>query len=169
MMPFTQSLMPVFSKDILKVDANGLGYILSSMGLGAFIGTLILASLGNFTHKGKMLFVIGILAGLSLIVFSQTKLLIFSMIIIIFQGAFQMIYHSTNNTIIQTITPNSMRGRVMSIYMLDHGLMPVGALIAGGIAQFYGADIAILIGGTITFTLFILGIFIFKPLWNFKS
>ena len=116
-----------------------------------------------------MLFVIGILAGLSLIVFSQTKLLIFSMIIIIFQGAFQMIYHSTNNTIIQTITPNSMRGRVMSIYMLDHGLMPVGALIAGGIAQFYGADIAILIGGTITFTLFILGIFIFKPLWNFKS
>jgi len=169
MMPFTQSLMPVFSKDILKVDANGLGYILSSMGLGAFIGTLILASLGNFTHKGKMLFVIGILAGLSLIVFSQTKLLIFSMIIIIFQGAFQMIYHSTNNTIIQTITPNSMRGRVMSIYMLDHGLMPVGALIAGGIAQFYGADIAILIGGTITFSLFILGIFIFKPLWNFKS
>tara|TARA_B100000676_G_scaffold263267_1_gene274878 strand:- start:990 stop:1193 length:204 start_codon:yes stop_codon:yes gene_type:complete len=48
-------------------------------------------------------------------------------------------------------------------------LMPVGALIAGGIAQFYGADIAILIGGTITFTLFIVGIFIFKPLWDFKS
>jgi len=169
MMPFTQSLMPVFAKDILKVDANGLGLILSAMGIGAFVGTLTLASLGNVTNKGKMLFIIGIFAGLSLIIFSQTKLLIFSILVISLQGAFQMIYHSTNNTIIQTITPNAMRGRVMSIYMLDHGLMPIGALIAGGIAQFYGADIAILIGGIITFTLFILGIFIFKPLWSFKS
>lgn len=169
MMPFTQSLMPVFAKDILKVDANGLGLILSAMGVGAFVGTLTLASLGNIANKGRLLFIIGILAGLSLIIFSQTKLLIFSILVISFQGAFQMIYHSMNNTIIQTITPNAMRGRVMSIYMLDHGLMPVGALIAGAVAQFYGADTAILLGGIITFCLFIVGIFIFKPLWNFTS
>jgi MFS family permease len=156
MMPFTQSLMPVFAKDVLKVDAKGLGLVLASAGAGAFIGTIALASLSHMRHKGLLLFAAASIAALALIVYSQVTWIVFAIPLIAIQGGFQMVYNSTNNTILQIITPDEYRGRVMSIYMLDHGLTPAGAFMAGALAQAFGAPVAFLSGGVITLALILL-------------
>jgi len=65
-------------------------------------------------------------------------------------------YMTLNNTILQTITPDHFRGRVMSLYMLDHGFVPLGGLMAGTLAEFYGSPMAILIGGLATVVLILM-------------
>ena len=60
-----------------------------------------------------------------------------------------MVYHALVNTILQTITPDAFRGRVMSLYMMDHGLVPLGSVLAGGLAQAFGAPSAFLVGGAV--------------------
>ena len=64
-----------------------------------------------------------------------------------------MVFRATNNTLIQTITPDQYRSRVMSILMMDHGLVPLGSLLAGTLAEFYGAPLATLVGGIIALAL----------------
>ena len=72
-----------------------------------------------------------------------------AIVVIAWVGAAQMLFHTLINTVLQTITPDAFRGRVMSLYMMDHGLVPLGSLIAGVLAQLYGSPLAILTGGTI--------------------
>lgn len=70
-----------------------------------------------------------------------------SLLLLIFTGGFQMVYMSANQTLIQMTTPDEYRGRVMGIYMLNHGLLPFGSLIAGAIADVWTAPFAVLVMG----------------------
>ena len=155
-MPFTSGLMPVFSEEVLQAGPDGLGLLLSAFGVGGLTGAFTLASVGNFRHKGVLLLTAAASAGLLMIVFSRTTWMPLSMISLVALGAAHMAYMTTNNTIIQTITPDEFRGRVMSLYMLDHGFIPLGGLVAGTLAQFYGSPTAILFGGVLTFLLILL-------------
>lgn len=156
MMPFTQSLMPVFTKDVLRVESEGLGLILAAAGAGAFIGTMALASLSHLRRKGLLLIVSASMAAISLIVYSQVTWIVIAVPIIAIQGGFQMVYNTTNNTILQLITPDEYRGRVLSIYMLDHGLTPAGAFMGGAMTEAFGAPAAFMMGGVITLVLVLL-------------
>ncbi|MBI4202496.1 MAG: MFS transporter [Chloroflexi bacterium] len=156
MMPFTQSMMPVFAKDVLHADAKWLGIILSAAGAGALLGTIGLASLKSVHRKGIMLLVSASIAAVSLMVFSQVTWMFLAIVLIAVQSCFQMVYNATNNTILQIITPDHYRGRVMSIFMLDHGFTPAGAFLAGALAQAFGAPTSFLFGGTITLILVLL-------------
>ncbi|MBI4339667.1 MAG: MFS transporter [Chloroflexi bacterium] len=169
MMPFTQGMMPVFAKEALHVEADGLGLLLAAAGSGAFVGTMALASLTNISRKGSLLLTAASLAGIGLMVFAVIPWFVLAAIVLAIQSGFQMVYNSTNNTILQTITPDEYRGRVMSIYMLDHGLAPLGAFVAGAVAEIAGVRFAMLVGGGVTLALVLLLATRFRELRGFRG
>jgi predicted MFS family arabinose efflux permease len=141
------SLMPVFAQDVLHVGAGEFGLMMAAPGIGALCGTLTIASLGNIRRKGLLLFFSLVAVGLSLIVFAESRSLPLSLLLLTLVGGFQMTYFTTNQTLIQLMTPDQFRGRVMGIYMLNQGLLPLGSLFAGGLAGVFGAPLAVTVMG----------------------
>jgi len=125
--------------------------------------------LGNIHKKGLVLFTAAVTAGVGMVFFSQTRWLPLSMLTLTMVGAAHMMYLSTNSTILQTITPDEYRGRVMSIYLLDHGLVPLGSLLAGSLAEYFGSPLAILMGGLASAGLILLVSLRFKAMARFTS
>lgn len=146
-MPYV-SLMPVFAKDVLHLGPGGFGVLMSAAGVGAVAGTLTIATLGNVQRKGLLLFVALLGLGVSLVLFSQSRSFPLSIALLVLVGGFQMTYMTTNQTLLQVTTPDEFRGRVMGIYMLNQGLLPLGSLFAGAAADIWSAPLAVaLMGG----------------------
>ena len=145
-MPYT-SLMPIFALDVLRVGPVGQGLLLTCTGLGALVGALGIASLGNFRHKGMLLLGGATMFGASLVAFSRSTWMPLSMVLLFCAGLSNASYTSQDQTIIQTLAPAGMRGRVLGIYMLNRGLMPLGALLAGALADWLGGPWAVTLMG----------------------
>ncbi len=148
--PFTTGLMPVFAKDVLGLQADGLGILYSSVGIGGLLGAVFIASIGNVGKRGFILMAMGVLAGITVMAFSRSNSLAIALAALSVLGLFRIIFDTLNNTNLQIITPEKFRGRVMSIYMLNHGIAPLGAVVAGTIANFYGSPAAVAFGGAAT-------------------
>jgi len=135
-----QTLMPVFQKDVLKVGPEGLGILLAAPGLGAMVAGLMLATLANRVRRQGVLMLVSLVAlGIFLNLFSWTRSFPLALLSLVAVGGCQVFYMATTNTMLQVIVPDHLRGRVMSIYALDRGLMPVGAFMAGVSAHLVGA------------------------------
>lgn len=141
------SLMPVFAKDVLDLGPTGFGVLMAAPGLGAVIGTLTIASVGNIERKGLLLFGALFALGITLILLAQSRSVPLSLLLLVLLGAFQMTYMTTNQTLLQLSTPDQFRGRVMGIYMLNQGLLPLGSLIAGTLADIWSAPLAVAVMG----------------------
>lgn len=142
-MPY-QTLMPVFQKDVLGVGPEGLGMLLAAPGLGAIVAGLFLATLANrIRHQGFVLLGSLILLGVMLNVFSWTQSFPMALLALVGIGVFQIFYMATTHTLLQVIVPDHLRGRVMSFYALDRGLMPAGALLAGISSHYVGAPLTV--------------------------
>jgi MFS family permease len=149
-----QTLMPVFQKDVLKVGPNGLGMLMAAPGVGAVIAVLTLASLANRLKRQGLFLVSSIVVlGFFLIVFSQVRVFSLALVTLVIAGAFQMFFLASTATILQLLVPDELRGRVMSLYMLDRGFMPFGALFAGTTAHFIGAPSTVAVMGVIVIVL----------------
>ena len=149
-----QILMPVFQKDVLHVGPEGLGLLMAAPGIGAVIAVLTLASLGHRIKRQGLLLVGSIvILGFFLIVFSQLTSLPLALITLVIAGAFQMFFLASTATMLQLVVPDELRGRVMSLYMLDRGFMPAGALFAGTAAHFIGAPMTVAAMGAIVILL----------------
>lgn len=139
-LPITNALMPIFQKDVLGIGPEGLGLLLAAPGIGAVVATFILAAGANqMRRKGTLM--LGSLAslGMSIILFAQMRSLPMAMFALFCLGAAQMTYMTTANTLVQFVVPDELRGRVMSIWMLNQGLGPIGALFAGVSTEYIGA------------------------------
>jgi len=155
-MPF-QTLMPVFQKDVLQVGPEGLGMLLAAPGLGALLAGLALATLSSrIKRQGVFMLVSLVVLGFLMILFSWTTSFKLSLLTLVCQGVFQIFYMATTHTMIQLIVPDRLRGRVMSIYALDRGLMPVGSLFAGVCAHYVGAPVTVTLMGAIVIVLALL-------------
>ncbi len=141
------TLLPVFAKDVLHVGPTGFGLLSSAPGLGALIGTLTIATIGNVKRRGLLLFASLMALGMSLILFSMSRTFVLSLALLVLVGCFQMTYMTTNQTLLQLSIPNEFRGRIMGIYMLNQGLLPLGSLFAGALAALWGAPLAALVMG----------------------
>ena len=149
-----QTLMPVFQKDVLHVGPEGLGLLMAAPGIGAVIAVLTLASLGHRIKRQGLLLVGSIvILGFFLIVFSQLTSLPLALVTLVIAGAFQMFFLASTATMLQLVVPDELRGRVMSLYMLDRGFMPAGALFAGTAAHFIGAPMTVAAMGAIVILL----------------
>jgi predicted MFS family arabinose efflux permease len=141
------ALMPIFAKEVLHSDAFGFGALMSAPGIGAVIGTLTVASQRNVERKGHLLLATLIIVGASLILFSMSRNFVLSFMLLVVNGGAQMVFMTTNQTLLQLTIPEELRGRVMGIYLLNQGLMPLGSLFAGTLASFLGAPTAVTIMG----------------------
>ena len=164
LMSFINGVMPVFAAEVLDNPDRGLGFLLSAFGVGALIGTVALASLGNVRRKGLMVLVAAMGAALTTMLFSTTSTLTTSMVVMVVMGAMHMFYMASNNTLIQTIVPDRLRGRVLSLFMLDFALTSIGAAMAGAIVREFGIAQGFLFGGTCALGLFIVVAVVFKQL-----
>lgn len=156
-------LMPIFANDILKVGVRGLGVLMSSSGVGALIGALTLARLGDFKYKGRLLFVSTIVFSVSLVAFAISREYFLSLILLAICGWASVTAVSLVNTILQTAISDEYRGRVMSVFMLTFaGMMPFGNLLSGLFSQWFGVSYTVMISGLICLAFF-LAINFFSP------
>ena len=132
----TQNLLVVFADDILSGDGKlVLGLLYLSMGIGSMIAILSLASWGNFARRGLLNMGSILLVTLLLAMFGLSRNLILSLVLLGFVGLFNMGFRIVNNTLVQTRIPDILRGRITSIYVIDHGMIPLSSLLLGALAE----------------------------------
>ena len=132
-------LLPVFAVDILKVGAGGMGILVSVSGMGAIVASLILASLPN-KKRGLLLLLGTLILGVALVGFAFSKSWSLSLVLIAFVGIGQSSRMALGNTLVQYYVDDNYRGRVMSIYMMNFGLMGLGVFVAGILAEYLGVQ-----------------------------
>ena len=157
LMAFIQTQMPVFvAEDLGDSEGALLGFMYVGMGVGGFVGAVLVARFHTVEHKGR-LSLFGVAgAALAVLALSQVDVWWQAWAILVVQQLFFIMVMTTNNTILQSVTPDYMRGRVMGIYMLDVGMQPLGGVIAGIIAEDYGVSMAWLMGGSVGLVLVVL-------------
>lgn len=141
-------LLPIFAKDILKGGPSTLGFLMASAGIGALVATAYIASRKNVLGLEKTLPVSAMIFALGLAGFALSRNLTLSFLLLAAVGFGFMANMAVNNTILQTITDDDKRGRVMSFYTASFmGMSPLGSLFAGMIASRIGAANTLIIGG----------------------
>jgi len=140
-LPFMH-LMPMVTEDILNVGEVGLGILFSVSGIGAIVGSLILASVPS-KKRGIIMLVSGIIMGLALMVFAFSTWWLVSVFVVIFVGLGQTGHRASGNSLAQNYTEPEYRGRVMSFMMMGLGFSSLGTFVAGVLAEAIGIEWAI--------------------------
>jgi MFS family permease len=143
-------LMPVFAEDILHGGAKGLGLLMGCSGAGALIGALSLATRRSVRGLGRWVVAATAAFGIALVLFSLSRRFWLSAGLLIPAGGAMMVQMASSNTLIQSMVPDALRGRVMAVYsMMFMGMAPFGALWAGAVAERIGAPVTVAIGGAV--------------------
>jgi len=163
------SLLPVFAKDVFGSDERGFSILMTCNGVGALGSALSLAIFGAMRHKGKRLLLGALLFCLSVIVFASAPNLPSGCLCLIFAGWFLLTFLMTANTLVQTLAPDELRGRVFSLYSLALiGTSPLGAGAVGLAARHLGTRHAVQLGAMCA-ALFCIAMFLFcRSLWKEK-
>jgi predicted MFS family arabinose efflux permease len=143
-------LMPAFARDVLGRGANGYGILMSASGTGAFIGALVVATYGHL-FTARRLALGGVwLFSIALFALSLSRNFYVALAFLLIAGFGMLLFFSTSNTVLQTIVPDEMRGRVMGVWSLVFGAMiPLGSLEAGAVAHWAGTPFALSFGAII--------------------
>ena len=143
-----RTYIPVFVKDIFHRGPETYGNLLSLMGLGSICGSLAVASRGNIRNKGRFALTMLICLGIGISAFSLSKSLPVSYTMLVFVGASMMAVFATVTSLVQLITTNEMRGRVMSVYNCAfRGGMPMGNLLSGWLVPIFTAPVVLGVNG----------------------
>jgi predicted MFS family arabinose efflux permease len=143
-----RTYIPVFVKDIFHRGPETYGNLLSLMGVGSICGSLGVASLGNISNKGRFALTMLTLLGAGISGFSLSKFLPTSYAMLIVVGASMMAVFATVTSLVQLITTNEMRGRVMSVYNCAfRGGMPMGNLVSGWLVPAFTAPVVLGVNG----------------------
>ncbi len=145
-LPF-QRLLPVYAKDILNIGPTGLGVLRGAIAAGSVLGGLGLVALGDVAWKNRILNVAGTGIMLSIILFSHSTVLYYSVACLAVFGMSSMVYRSTALSVIHLNVPDQFRGRVMGLYNLEAGFRSLGNLVYGSVASLAGTPRAVGFGG----------------------
>ena len=143
------TLMPAFARDILHAGARGYGLLMTAGGVGAIIGSFVLATWGARVRRSSLLMAGPILFGSLLVAFASSRNFNVSIAIIAAVGLANTMYMVTGQSILQAEVPNDLRGRVMGLYGLTWSLMPLGGMLGGTVATFAGEQITVGLSGLI--------------------
>jgi len=156
-------VLPLFATEVLNVGAVGFGFISSAFGLGSLISALWLA----WNNRKPTIRWLLLSAGMFCILeafFAISHWYLLSLVLIASVGFAQIAFSATSNVTIQTIAPDKLRGRVMSLYMMVFaGSVPLGNLFTGGLAHLFGAPIALLAGAGLSMSAAVAGWLLRKP------
>jgi predicted MFS family arabinose efflux permease len=143
-----RTYIPVFVKDIFHRGPETYGNLLALMGLGSIFGSLTIATAGNFKRKGLVALGALISLGAGISAFALSTSVRLSGIILVLVGASMMAVFATVNSLVQLITTNEMRGRVMSVYNVAfRGGMPMGNLVSGWLVPVFTAPVVLGVNG----------------------
>ncbi len=147
--PYIQ-LLPAVAHDALKVGVVELSWLLAGSGAGALTGALVTASLGGLQRRGAVLLVSVLGTGALLVVFSLQRALVPAIVFLALTSLAVMVFLGMANTLLQTRTPDHLRGRAMSVQtMVFQGFMPLGTMLLGSVGTIAGIDTALLGGGVV--------------------
>ncbi len=144
-------LMPVMAEDVLHAGARGLGILMGATGTGALIGALALARRNSLRGLGRLVALGALSFGVFLILFSLSRQFWLSVALLLPTGLSMLFQMASSNTLVQSMVPDRLRGRVMSVYSMTFmGMAPIGALLAGVAAGSLGAPVTIAAGGAVS-------------------
>jgi MFS family permease len=143
-------LMPIFADKVLHGGARGLGLLMGATGVGALLGALTLAARAGLRGLGRWVALSAAGFGVSLILFASSHWFWISFLVLVPAGFTMMLQMACANTLIQAMTPDRLRGRVMAAYsMMFMGMAPLGSLLAGALADRVGSPWTVAIGGIV--------------------
>jgi predicted MFS family arabinose efflux permease len=143
-----RTYFPVFVRDIFRRGPQTYGQLLSLMGVGSICGSLTIAGLGNMRHKGRVALSMLICLGAAISGFALSKSLPLSCAVVVVVGFAMMAVFATVNSLVQLITTEEMRGRVMSVYNCAfRGGMPMGNLVSGWLVPVFSAPVVLGVNG----------------------
>jgi MFS family permease len=142
--------MPVFARDILHGGPQTQGLLVGAAGLGAFMAALYLASRKSVLGLGRIISGAAIIFGAGLIVYAYSSWTWLSLLMLFFVGCGMVLCMASSNTLLQTISEQAMRGRIMSLYSMAFlGVTPIGSLFAGIISRHIGVQLTVALGGAL--------------------
>jgi MFS family permease len=137
-----QTILPLIAQYVLHADAASFGLLTSSMAIGSVGSALLMASRGNVSRKRIFIGAVGFSLLLFSVPFASSWVVLIPLLIAL--GAFSIMFGSSANVHLQTVTPPALRGRVMSIYtLLFLGSTPIGSMVVGTLAEHQGVQVAI--------------------------
>ncbi len=163
--PYT-AMMPLFAEELLHLGPGGLGILLSVAAAGALVGSAWLSLGGETEGAGRWLVCSTVGFGLFLLLFMFAETLVTAAVIMFLVGLASATYRTMSRVTLQTRVPDRLRGRILSIALMDRGLMPLGAILIGSVAQWAGTLWAgvVMGGGCIAVTLVVLAAR--KQIWS---
>lgn len=145
-MPF-RTLLPVQIEEVFKLEVEALGLLLSMIGVGALIGSLVIAGLSKNNHRGWVLLITSMLSGLAILLAAATTSYAVAVAIMLLLGLGDSGRRALNSSLIMEQTDDEHRGRVMGVYMMNFGLIPLGAIPLGFITASFDVRIAFGLAG----------------------
>ena len=142
-------MLPVIAREVLHVGASGLGYLSAAGSVGGVVATVIMAALSESRSKGLLLAIAGGSAGASLFFFGLSSWYTASLFLAALVGLCLTSYDATMGAMLQLLSIDRMRGRILGLYSLTFGFTPVGGFVSGVIATFTTAAIAVSTGGVV--------------------
>ncbi|HYI16017.1 MAG TPA: MFS transporter [Thermomicrobiales bacterium] len=145
-MPF-QSLLPVFQKDVLKINESALGFMYTAIGIGAIVGSVVIAAIAESPHKNRIQMASGVAFGIFLFLFALSTHYALSMVLLLLVGFFSTGYLTINRMLVGIQTERRMYGRVMAMYGMTWSLMPIALLPFGFLVDIFGVSATVAASG----------------------
>lgn len=136
-MPYA-TLMPKYAEDVMGLDASGLGILVAAPGVGSLVSSLVMASMGDYQRKGRLMLASGVALGIALALFANTRVFILVLVVLAIVGAANNISMVTNQTLLQSAADGPYLGRVMSFVMMTFGIAQLGTIPVGSFADRFG-------------------------------
>jgi MFS family permease len=147
-----QQLMPAYVVNTLHGGAQQLGWTVASAGIGGFGGALVTAALAGRERRSMLWTVAGSLLSLGLVALAAIHTVLATLPVFFVVGLGTLAFLGASNTLIQTLSPDEVRGRAIAVYtMVAIGVVPLGSLIVGGIASIVGLHAVFALAGTLCF------------------
>jgi MFS family permease len=140
--PFS-TLLPLFAKDILQAGSAGQGLLLTGMGVGALLSSVLIASLGDRLPKGRLMVGGAFTYGVLLVVFAASSWLVVSAVLMVAIGLVNVWCNALVQTVVQANAPSEIRGRVMGVYQQRDLAVTAGAMLVGALAAAWGGPWAV--------------------------
>jgi len=142
-------LLPAWAREALDVQADALGMLMMTMGIGALVGSLVVAGMPGLQRRGLLLLGSCVVWGVALALFSMTTSYALALPLLLLVGLVSSIFMTLNFTLLQTYASAEMRGRIMSIAMMTFGAMPLSAVPFGAVAEYAGTPSALFLSGAL--------------------
>ena len=156
------ALLPAYTSKVLTADASVGGFLLAAQGVGGITATVAIASLGFVINKGNLGLICLVLGSISVLVLAQSHWLALSIAMLIVLGISQSTFIVSTQTLIQSMVPDTLRGRITSIYMLEFGLGPIAIVLIGILMDLTTVPSALTIVASVGLALSILFLAAFK-------